>query len=146
MKSCFRQEIFAMSCFQLTKENGVHVICQKCMFSAVRFMCLKLSGLWPLGFKHTYQANSLHPYMLQLLHVAMYSTVKYISSKKFWQIQQITAICQVFLPIFTISITLPMQMDFNSTKFFCRTFQSPYSPNFFTAKVFYSTVETHAHL
>ena len=41
--------------------------------------------------------------------------------KKLWRI---TAICQVLSPIFTISITFPMQMNFSS-------------PNLFTAKVFY---------
>ena len=45
-----------------------------------------------------------------------------------------------FLPMFTISITFPMQMNFNSPKFFLPTSYSPYSPNFFTAKVFYCTV------
>ena len=42
--------------------------------------------------------------------------------------------------IFTISITFPMQMDFNSPNFFCQTSYSLYSPNFFTIKFFYHTV------
>ena len=33
-----------------------------------------------------------------------------------------------FLPVFTISITFPMQMGFNSPKFYPS--YSPYSPNF----------------
>ena len=37
--------------------------------------------------------------------------------KLWWRIWQITAFHQVFLPMFTISITFPMQMDFNSSKF-----------------------------
>ena len=52
---------------------------------------------------------------------------KNIGSKKLWRIWQITTIRQVFSPILTISVTFPMQMDFNSS-------------NFFTAKVFYYTV------
>ena len=41
-----------------------------------------------------------------------------------------------FSPIFTISITFPMQMDFNSPKFFHQTSYSPYSPKFLPPKFF----------
>ena len=41
-----------------------------------------------------------------------------------------------FLPVFTISIKFPMQMDLNSPKFFCQTSYNPYSPNLFAIKVF----------
>ena len=53
----------------------------------------------------------------------VYCTVKNIGDKKLWRIRQITAIRQVFLPIFTISITFPVQMDFNAPKFFPPNFQ-----------------------
>ena len=43
---------------------------------------------------------------------------KNFGSKKLWRILQTTAIHQVFLPICTISIAFPMQMDFNLPKFF----------------------------
>ena len=56
------------------------------MLSAVRPVCFQFSGLWALGFKHTYQANLLHSHMLQPLHLAMYSTVKTLVVKKFWEI------------------------------------------------------------
>ena len=45
-----------------------------------------------------------------------------------------------FLPIFTIFITFPMQMNFNLPKLFLQTSYIPYSPNLFTAKVFYCMV------
>ena len=57
--------------------------------------------------------------------------------KKLWRI---TAICQVFLPIFTSSITFPMQMDFNLCNFFPPNFLQPSFAKLFTAKVFYYTV------
>ena len=47
------------------------------------------------------------------------------------------SISSSFSTIFTISITFPMQMNFNSPKFFFhQTFYNPYLPKFFTAKVF----------
>ena len=47
---------------------------------------------------------------------------------------------QVFLAIFTISITFPMQLDFNSPKFFPPNFLQPCSPKCFIAKVLYCMV------
>ena len=57
---------------------------------------------------------------------------KTFAVKKLWRIWRITAFYQAFLPIFTISIVFPMQMDFSLPKFF--------PPNFLQssfAKVFY---------
>ena len=47
---------------------------------------------------------------------------------------------QVFSPIFTISITFPMQMDFNSPKFFLPNFLQSLFTKIFTAKDFYCIV------
>ena len=66
-------------------------------------------------------------YILTVNDKILYCTVKNIGGKKLWQIK---AICQVLLPNFTISITFPMQIDFNLPKFFHQTSYSP-------AKVFY---------
>ena len=57
---------------------------------------------------------------------------KNFGDEKLWQIWQITAIRQAFLPIFTIPITFLMQMDFNSPKFFLLNFLQ-----FLFAKPFY---------
>ena len=67
--------------------------------------------------------------------------MKTLAVKELWQIWQITAIHQVFLPIFTISITFPMQMDFNSPKCFSAKLpavlihQTFFPPKFFTMMV-----------
>ena len=69
--------------------------------------------------------------------------IKLPYSKKHWwynnfgKLQQFTN----FLPIFTISIIFPMQIDFNSPpKFFLPNFlQCLLFAKFFTAKVFYYT-------
>ena len=67
----------------------------------------------------------------------MYCTVKNIGSKTLWRI---TAIHQVFLPILTISITFPMQMDFNLPKFFPPNFLQSLFAKLCAANVFYYTV------
>ena len=59
---------------------------------------------------------------------------------KIWQTWWITAIHQVFSPIFIIFIIFPMQMDFNSPTFFPPNFLWSLFAKLFTAKVFYCTV------
>ena len=59
--------------------------------------------------------------------------VKNIGGKKLWQI---TAIHQVFSSIFTISITFPMQMDFNLPVFSAKL-PTVLIRQTFIAKVFY---------
>ena len=61
---------------------------------------------------------------------------KNIAVKILRRIWQITEIFQVFLPIFTISITFPMQMDFNLPNFFYQISYNPYLPNFLLPKFF----------
>ena len=67
-----------------------------------------------------------------IMHTYVYCTVENIDGRKLWRI---TAFCQVFSPIFTISISFPMQMDLNSP-----TSYGAYSPNYFTTKVSYCMV------
>ena len=70
----------------------------------------------------------------------IYHTVKNIGGEKTLANLAVTAFCQVFLPIFTISETFPMQMDFYLPKFFLPNFLQPLFTNFFTAKVFYCMI------
>ena len=101
--------------------------------------------MWSVFFQTPWIFNPHFTLVIKYFHghyIAInYCTVKTLAVKNLWQIWQITAFRQVLSPIFTISITFPMQMDFNSPKFFCQTSYSPYSPNFFTAKVFYCMVK-----
>ena len=70
----------------------------------------------------------------------MYRTVKILVTINFGWIWWITAKRQVFSPIFTISITFPMQMNFNSPKLFPSNFLHSLFAKVFNAKTFYYMV------
>ena len=89
--------------------------------TALQHLCAIASGLQGSKF-----VNSM-------LHACNYHTVLNIGGEKTLVIWQITAFHQVFLPIFTISITLPTSLCLS---FFCQTSYCPYSPKFFTVRYY----------
>ena len=79
--------------------------------------------------------------------IVSYHIVKALAVKNVWWIWQITVIRQVFSPIFTISITFPMEMDFNlPTKFFSAKvptvliYQTSFMPKFLLYGHVYSII------
>ena len=72
-----------------------------------------------------------------MLATVVFITINNIGGKNFGEFGELKHFIKFSHQFFTISITFPMQMDFNLPNFLCKppTVKRRYSPNFFTTKV-----------
>ena len=127
---CFYTVIQGAYCFLYCQNPYSH---RKCLFTKIQSNIV----IWQYIAIHSNTIRNMA--LTHIVSPLIYHTVKTLVN---WQI---TAIRQVFLPILTIYITFPMQMDFNSPKFFPPNFLQSLFAKVFDCQWFLLYGNTHKH-